>query len=182
MAKLVEAAARASSLALAVAIAVGCFQEDTSVFPNDTPEVTTLDNLCNWYQFPATGCPAGYSCCNGTHCSHLGSDENHCGGCNNPCQEGEQCHNGSCFCGSPRLQKTCDQGEACCNSTCVDTQTDSYNCGGCNNVCPCECSWSYANSCRAYTPIECIDGGCNPLQVPCNSPYCLNGAPGICNL
>ncbi|BEI86634.1 hypothetical protein CcaverHIS002_0609210 [Cutaneotrichosporon cavernicola] len=76
---------------------------------------------------------AGEVFCNGA-CRDVSSDESHCGGCYQVCEnEGEYCNNGVCD------THTCPSGEAWCGDDdtgkCINWRTDPVNCGGCGTTC-----------------------------------------------
>ena len=120
-------------------------------------------------------------CCNGDCCTTdsccfvddiltcVIGNPNHCGTCNNVCENDETCCNSECLltisfqtdednCGGCGI--TCEPSETCCSGSCIDVMgSDTSNCGGCgvpcefgeiclNGVCkdPCavnNCSWTW---------------------------------------
>lgn len=71
-------------------------------------------------------CPSGQEICGGA-CTDPLTDPDHCGSCDAPCEEGQECNAGSCECPS---------GTTWCVDACVDTQTNVTHCGACGKVCP----------------------------------------------
>ena len=135
-------------------------------------------------------------CCNGDCCTTdsccfvddiltcVIGNPNHCGTCNNVCENDETCCNSECLltisfqtdednCGGCGI--TCEPSETCCSGSCIDVMgSDTSNCGACGRACefgeickdglckdPCalnECSWTWNNDamgcCHTYT---CFD-------------------------
>jgi hypothetical protein len=87
-------------------------------------------------------------------CVDLLNNDNHCGGCNNPCEyfNGFECQNGAC---------ECRPGLTDCGGVCFDLQSDSQHCGQCYGVCGDE--------------SICCDGECtDPLVDDQNCGSCSN--------
>ena len=80
---------------------------DASTLPSDATVCTLPEVVC------------------GNMCADLDTDENHCGGCFDPCSFGEVCTDGIC-CAPPNLP---------CGNQCVDMSSDPDNCGMCGVVC-----------------------------------------------
>lgn len=122
-------------------------------------------------------------------CVNTSENNNHCGGCNNVCPDGQKCKNSVCQCPegaaacgdqccSPGqscvdgvctdCNPPCPDGQTCCDSSCVDTQTDRNNCGTCGSVCPGNqtCANGVCTGCT--TSDECPSG-----QSCCNN-TCIN--------
>jgi len=64
------------------------------------------------------------------------SNDDHCGGCDQPCGIERSCVNSTCV---------CPTGETWCDPECADTDTDPNHCGGCDHPC---------------TVGTCVDGVC----------------------
>ena len=81
------------------------------------------------------GCPEGKTPCN-DRCVNLKRNENHCGECFNPCDEGVECINGRCAASCPPDTKLCNNGQCanCCDnadcSGCATCQSGTCACGG----------------------------------------------------
>jgi hypothetical protein len=94
-------------------------------------------------------CDPGFADCNDNPsdgCEASLADAAHCGSCDNVCEDGAVCDNGTCACAD---DDQCQSGESCCDGECVDTQSDCFwwpclpglerpltNCGGCGRFCP----------------------------------------------
>lgn len=111
-------------------------------------------------------CGAGEACCAGA-CTPILTDAMNCGGCGVQCgQNGPNCNNGTCGCGTggacrpatppmggfpgfpipiPGIGMGGDPGELCCADTCV--ANDSANCGACGTMC------GAMEECRVATPL-----------------------------
>ena len=95
-----------------------------------------------------TGCPEEDSCTGdnmeicGNTCVNTSNNGDHCGGCNNACEDGKTCVNSLCT--GPGACDGAD--EEICNNTCVNTSNNGDHCGGCNNPCP--------------SGESCVDGSC----------------------
>ncbi len=70
-------------------------------------------------------CPLGLMECDG-EC--VPSSAEHCGSCDNVCEEGEVCAGGQCV-------GECDDPLTRCGTLCVDLLWDPKHCGRCNNLC-----------------------------------------------
>lgn len=88
-------------------------------------------------------CPRGQMNCGG-ECVDVMSDAAHCGGCDEPCDPGEVCEEGSC--GSP-----CAAQEMLCAGECVDPLASDGHCGGCEQPCP--------------AGVACVQGECPQFDV-----------------
>jgi hypothetical protein len=95
-------------------------------------------------------CRTGKTRC-GKRCVDLRNNETHCGACDTPCPEDQQCRDGQCGCS--QYGAACKGDETCCSKNCVDgkcacpkgrtrcgkrcvnTATDEANCGKCGNAC-----------------------------------------------
>jgi hypothetical protein len=73
------------------------------------------------------GCTVGERECSGA-CVDPTNDRRHCGGCGEPCAEGEVCSRGSCA-------SACESGLRACSGECHDLNTDPNNCGTCGTKC-----------------------------------------------
>jgi hypothetical protein len=114
-----------------------------------------------------TRCAAGDQCCGGT-CRAVGSDEAHCGECNNTCG-GLTCCGGDCVatdsdanCGGCNI--ACGANEDCCNSVCTRIDTADH-CGSCGmscsenqECCAGECSNVDSNGQCGGCNINCMPG------------------------
>jgi Stigma-specific protein, Stig1 len=79
---------------------------------------------------PPPGCDPGLVAC-GAACVDLDTNDEHCGGCDQPCGDGD-CLAGVCLYDQP----TCQAPLTACSGQCVDLYKDDNNCGECGNVCP----------------------------------------------
>jgi hypothetical protein len=75
-----------------------------------------------------TGCGGAFLACGDAGCIDPRFDPKNCGGCGNPCKEGEVCSLGVC-------SATCTEPLLRCESRCVDPAHDPANCGKCGNAC-----------------------------------------------
>jgi hypothetical protein len=73
-----------------------------------------------------TGCN-GLGYCGG-ECVEVSWNDDHCGGCDNPCSVIEACEAGTCV-------STCGFSEVPCGNVCVNTSENDAHCGGCNQPC-----------------------------------------------
>lgn len=138
-------------------------------------------NNCNGCGIVCT--EATPTCCNGECCTTSGccfvddiltcidvtNNHDHCGTCNNKCENDETCCNEECVltisfqtdptnCGGCSI--TCEPSETCCSGSCIDVMgSDTSNCGSCGRACqfgeiclngackdPCaanDCSWTW---------------------------------------
>lgn len=80
----------------------------------------------------------------GDDCVDIMEDPEHCGACNNPCDQGQVCNAGECV-------SSCDEGLTDCGGACINTDDDPEHCGACDNAC------EFGES--------CIDGTCIPNEV-----------------
>jgi hypothetical protein len=107
----------------------------------------------------------------GGQCVDVGTDPDHCGGCDMPCGIDEQCVDGACM-------STCPGGQMMCDDVCVDPQSDPDHCGGCGM--PCEpgevCNQgTCAADCDAGLEVcagACVDtqtdlAHCGGCDMPC---------------
>jgi hypothetical protein len=88
-------------------------------------------------------CSPGQMNCGG-ECVDVQVEPDHCGGCDEPCEPGEVCQEGSC--GSP-----CEAQEMLCGGTCVDPLATDAHCGGCDQPCP--------------AGVACVQGECPQFDV-----------------
>lgn len=87
-------------------------------------------------------------------CVDTTTSNNHCGKCDNECQDGSTCSDGQCVCPN--------SAETYCGGKCVNTQTNANHCNGCGKECPVQ---------------TCTNGQC--LQNVCCAGICVR--PGtIC--
>jgi Stigma-specific protein, Stig1 len=119
---------------------------------------------------------AHYKCCDGTNCTDLHTDPNHCGDCFENCtaycpyglagdcySSNRTCEKGVCGCYDPNAPDLCD-------GQCVNLQTSQYSCGICGRSCP--------------SGFTCCDGDCVFLQDDdSNCGFCGHkcGALNCCN-
>lgn len=116
------------------------------------------------FRFPGP-CGADLELC-GDWCVDTDTDLNHCGACNNPCQDGT-CDGGSCL-------ATCPGQTTLCGDVCLDTLTDPLHCGGCGL--PCEPGQTCADG-TCTTPSACVEPG-NPCELDtdcCSEAICCDG-------
>jgi hypothetical protein len=128
-------------------------------------------------------CRDGKSRC-GKRCVDLRYNETHCGACDTPCPEDQQCRDGQCSCAQygtactgdgACCSKNCEQGQcACpkgrtrCGKRCVNTATDEANCGRCGNACgdTSECRRGRRASRTASAPPGSAAGANVPRPAP----------------
>src|SRR5215212_4998559 len=128
-------------------------------------------------------CRVGKSRC-GKRCVDLRYNETHCGACDTPCPEDQQCRDGQCGCSeyggackgdATCCSKTCVDGKcACpkgrtrCGKRCVNTASDEANCGGCGNACG--------------DGSKCVKGACTRERLPEGAACEQDGecASGLC--
>jgi len=77
----------------------------------------------------AAPCAMGRTVCD-LSCVDTQTDAAHCGGCNRPCESGQQCAMGMC-----RAATSCAAGRTVCAGACVDLQTSAAHCGMCDRGC-----------------------------------------------
>jgi hypothetical protein len=109
-----------------------------------------------------TCCASGSACCGGA-CVDFNSDESHCGGCGNVCNQPGANEVGLCLNGECDYQ--CIEGAVRCDGTCTFLWSDPNHCGACGIVC------------GGDTP-DCLGGVCGKLECPegyvnCGS-YCAD--------
>ena len=85
-------------------------------------------------------CPEGELLCD-CRCIDPGSDPEHCGVCEQGCEEGQSCAQGQCV-------SACEDELERCGPDCVDLQSDRRNCGRCGEVCG--------------PGLRCYEGACAP--------------------
>jgi hypothetical protein len=79
-------------------------------------------------------CPAtAPTLCNGTTCSNLDSDANHCGDCAKSCVQ--PASGGVTTCDSRKCVVHCSDGSPDCGGNCPNYKTDNQNCGTCGHIC-----------------------------------------------
>jgi hypothetical protein len=99
-------------------------------------------------------CPAtAPTLCNGTSCSNLDSDANHCGDCAKSCVQ--PASGGVTTCDSRKCVVHCSDGSPDCGGNCPNYKTDNQNCGTCGHVC------GNGTTCKSGV---C----CGPTQTNCN--------------
>lgn len=76
----------------------------------------------------AMSCASTQDAC-GDVCTNTNSDPDHCGECENECENGEGCLQGEC------KRFGCAPGQVECSDECVDLQRDPQNCGDCGEAC-----------------------------------------------
>ena len=112
-------------------------------------------------------CPEGKTRCN-DRCVNLNRNENHCGSCFNPCEEGEECVGGVCQGGQT---PGCTPGAEC--GTCVRPGGD---------IEPCFC-WRSADGTSDF--CGSAGGRCVNSCAECvntNLPVCVQGSEPPCEL
>ena len=72
-------------------------------------------------------CPTPQLACHG-ECIDPRTSPDHCGVCNNACEDGRFCDDGSC-------QESCTEPTTECAGSCVDTDISTDHCLTCNNAC-----------------------------------------------
>ncbi len=117
--------------------------------------------------------------CNG-FCADTQTDEAHCGGCNMPCGQGQECNGG--FCG-------CPVGERECGGQCVNTNSSALHCGACDNACPAGGTCAVVGGvAQCQCPAGQMDCGgicqaqCDPNAVPTPGMPTPDGAGGAGNM
>jgi hypothetical protein len=73
-------------------------------------------------------CPETQTLC-GQTCTHVRSDNLHCGRCGNACGEGQVCDEGTC-------RVSCQPHLTDCGGRCLDLRSDPEHCGVCDRACP----------------------------------------------
>ena len=109
---------------------------------------------------------------------NLTNNRNHCGACNNACDDQEHCVAGGCSCGGDGPD--CTWPDICCGSTCYNSQADENHCGDCNTQCDtneqctggsCLCGGS-GSDCAGSQTNFCCDTECVDLNT--DERYCGN--------
>ena len=129
-------------------------------------------------------CRTGKTRC-GKRCVDLRNNETHCGACDTPCPEDQQCRDGQCGCaqygGACKGDGTCcskncvdgkcacPKGRTRCGKRCVNTATDEANCGECGNGC---------GDTRECIKGVCTQGAACQQDSECASGFCCQGACG----
>ena len=144
--------------------------------PANEPEGTGAPDRGGSTMSPVDLCDEGQARC-GHDCVDLGSDPDHCGECDNGCDDSAVCEGGSCLsectakhtdcsgscvdtgnsadpCGA--CGRACDAGQLCCDGACVPH--DASNCATCGVACEGDtcCDWGCADT----TTDEANCGGC----------------------
>jgi hypothetical protein len=101
------------------------------------------------------GCPEGQTRCN-DRCVNLDRNENHCGECFNPCEEGQECVGGGCEGGG------CPDGTTLCGGNCVNCPP-----GQILNSSTCQCDSCPPSGCPA---CQCFSGTLNQSTCTCECP------------
>jgi hypothetical protein len=129
-----------------------------------SPDTRCMDGQCQ--APPPPMCPPEYLVCKDPmgylRCTDPRIDQNHCGGCDNPCSAGTYCADGRCVEGTPP-PPTCESPGKLCpdgagGSYCVDVTRDPRHCGDCGQSCP------------AY--YSCVEGTCKEGAPPPPPPTC----------
>ena len=106
----------------------------------------------------------------------LQTNEDHCGRCNNPCDDNHVCEDGECgiTCG----EDFCVEDQRCCGTDCVTPQdmlTSELHCGGCDSDCRGDNQECRNGSC--ITVIDCAnddDGECIGNDQACCDDGCVD--------
>jgi hypothetical protein len=98
-------------------------------------------------------------------------DPEHCGACDNVCDEDQACEGGECV---------CLQGDALlCDGLCVDPANDPDHCGGCDEACPGNLPCvNAACDCVFPLPDRCGDTCVNRATDSANCGVCGHVCPG----
>jgi len=96
--------------------------------PPGGPPLTDAQLEClRTFALEATGGPSCETC-GGLQCVDLLTSTDHCGDCDQACDAGMACAQGTCI-------DACATGEELCDTSCVDLNTDELNCGACGKRC-----------------------------------------------
>jgi len=119
----------------------------------------------------------GPSCetCGDIRCIDLMEDEEHCGDCDQACDAGMTCAQGTCI-------EACDADLELCDTSCVDLDTDDLNCGACGKRC------GPGSSCEAGACVCDEDATASFAEVQvvfnasCGGSECHTGDSGVSDL
>ena len=175
-----------------------CGAQMTNCEAKVSSSANVLTALCAQGKCMIGQCKAGFAAGSGDSCTldynnvelsigcgiNLQNDENHCGGCNVKCGEGQECRNGYCVdaCAAGLTECTIDG-----KSVCVDLMRSPEHCGSCetktykNGICvdgnkACSDGWMVCDDACVdinNDPKNC--GGCGE-KVPANG-VCDEGNP-----
>jgi len=144
--------------------------------PPSGPPLTDFQLEC-LRQF-ALDAEGGPSCetCGGIQCVDLETSTEHCGACNQPCEEGALCGQGTCV-------EACESGTELCDSACVDVRTDEQHCGTCGKRC------GLGSTCQAGACVCDEDAAASfsadvmPIfKASCGGSDCHTGDSGVSSL
>lgn len=136
------------------------------------------------------GCGTDETDCDGV-CVDTHWDDDHCGTCNFPCEEGQSCRSGlcqidECAAGCPEGYY-CHQGSRRCFEGC-DADLDCPQPGSCNtSTRVCECASGHllcGDTCVQENSLDSCGSPCQPCEAPLNgSAQCVGGECVVtCNL
>jgi len=117
---------------------LGCQQTPVICDSNDVCITDTCDSSLGCQQTPVTCTDPEQTCCSGTGCTNLASDEANCGRCGRSCNDGETCCEGVCtaggcagICNTPISCNVSSQecGLAGLGCLCGSTTEGSFGCG-----------------------------------------------------
>lgn len=100
-------------------------------------------------------CALGTNLC-GDACVIFTTDSDHCGACDNACDDGEVCSGGECA-------LTCTEPFELCGAECADTASDAAHCGDCGTECP-----EIINGVPGCSESECGLGACDDGYAQCD--------------
>lgn len=138
----------------------------------------------------ATCCPPGQRCCNNV-CVDTQTNQQHCGGCNQPCPAPKVCQAGSCVCPPNRAAcgatccppgQQCSNGSCCppgltgCDGQCVDLQSDLNHCGVCGRRVT-NFTFVTTSGSQITVNLTCVNG---TPQCPAGWVPCAPGTGMIC--
>jgi len=125
-------------------------------------------------------CFGGTTKC-GDQCVDTALDNDHCGGCDSPCDDGLVCSQGQCG-------LVCAGGTSLCGEQCVDTLVDANHCGECDLACEptdvcnggtCECPNTFTNCNDLCVNLDTDSANCGRCGNDCfaTGQYC---SAGVC--
>ena len=127
----------------------------TTDVTTDTTSETT-DALTESDSDTRPGCEGEQVDC-GDGCVDLDNDPQHCGACDNACDDDEVCDQGACA-------TICGEGLTPCDGACVDLDVNPDHCGGCGVAC--------------LEGEVCVEGACLELLCkPAEVSACYSGPP-----